>query len=264
MRFYAVLLAILLAGFAVPAKAHDLPKGTKRMLELSKYDKLKLNTDIYPTSDGRSYLLVYKTTQNPDHWIVSLPGTRGTATRELEVWYPVLKDRNIGIIVIQWWLGGGDESPRGYYTPRDIYRELDRLIQGLGMRDKTFLLHGFSRGSANIYAVKALDFVTANKYFSLVVANSGGAAMNYPPTQAVDEGAFGAEPFESTRWVTSCGMKDENPDRDGCAAMRRTAEWIKSKGGEVVLQIEDANGGHGALNTNPENARKLLDLFFGK
>jgi hypothetical protein len=123
------------------------------------------------------------------------------------------------------------------------------------------MLQGFSRGSANIYGVEVLDATSQSPYFSLVIANSGGASLDYPPTHAIDAGQYGPAPFKNTNWITVCGEKDPHPERDGCPAMQRTDLWLASKGANVIGRIEDKNAGHGALNTNPKNAEKVLEIF---
>lgn len=121
------------------------------------------------------------------------------------------------------------------------------------------MFHGFSRGSANSYAIAALDNGRGKKYFALNVASSGGVALDYPPTRAILNSAYGDHPLRGTRWVTAAGAKDS--ERDGIAAMRRTAAWLKEQGANVEFSIEDPNLGHGALVLNPANAKRLLDLF---
>ena len=77
-------------------------------------------------------------------------------------------------------------------------------------------------------------------------------------------GEYGERPLQGSRWVTSAGACDPNPDRDGIEGMRRTATWLKAQGASVVLAIEDPNSGHGALKTNPKNVRQVIELFLKK
>jgi len=53
-----------------------------------------------------------------------------------------------------------------------------------------------SRGSANTYAVAAIDAGRGGRCFSLVVASSGGVALDCPPNLALLRGDC------RTRWVT--------------------------------------------------------------
>ena len=223
-------------------------------------DAAKLKPDILPTSDGQSFLVVWKATNKSNHWIVSLHGSDGFATDDLAIWHPHLKDRDVGVMCVQWWLGSGDKTT-SYYTPEQIYREIDNALQKLGVEPGTAMLHGFSRGSANSYAVMALDAGRGRRFFSLAVASSGGVNLSYPPTRAIIDGTYGSSPLKNTRWITCAGGHDTHPDRDGIPGMRRTAAWLKEQGVLVLATIEDLNEGHGALMRNAKNAQRVLDLF---
>ena len=221
-----------------------------------------LHPDYLPTSDGRSFLAVWraKGSAAPKHWIVSLHGTRGFATDDLALWSKHLASRDIGIVCLQWWFGQDNER-EAYYLPQQVYREIDLALQKLGAQPRSVLFHGFSRGSANSYAVAALDAGRGKKYFALNVASSGGVALDFPPTRALVSGSFGDHPLRGTRWITCAGGLDKNPERDGIAAMRKTAEWLKEQGATVEFSIEDPGFGHGAFKLNPRNTQRVLDLF---
>ncbi len=224
-------------------------------------DAAKLNPDILPTSDGQSFIVVWKAAgKEPARWIVSLHGTRGFATDDLAIWYPHLKKREVGLLAVQWWIGP-DDTPKSYYAPMQIYREIDIALRKRGVQSGTVMLHGFSRGSANSYAVAALDAGRGKRYFSLAVASSGGVNLDYPPTRAILAGAFGDHPLRGTRWITAAGAHDPEPDRSGIPGMKRTAAWLREQGATVIETIEDPAEGHGALQRNPKNARRVLDLF---
>ena len=237
------------------AELYQKAQGGKRFA-----DAVKLKPDILSTSDGQSFLVVWKATKKPKHWIVSLHGSDGFATDDLAIWYPHLKDRDVGVLSVQWWLGSG-AAITSYYTPEKIYHEIDNALQKLGVQSGTAMLHGFSRGSANSYAVMALDAGRGRRYFSLAVASSGGVSLDYPPTRAILDGTYGKSPLKGTRWVTSAGGHDPQPDRAGIPGMRRVAAWLKEQGAIVLDAIEDPDQGHGALVLNAKNARRVLDLF---
>lgn len=261
-------LLLLFTLIALPSSAAPQTQLTGHAAELYHQaqggrwfgDAAKLKPDILPTSDGQSFLVVWKATKAPKRWIVSLHGTQGFATDDFAIWHPHLKDRDVGLVCAQWWLGAGD-APTAYYTPVQIYHEIDLALQKLGVQPGSVMLHGFSRGSANLYAVAALDAGRGKRYFSLAVASSGGVALDYPPTRAILNGDYGKRPLQGTRWVTAAGGRDTHPDRDGIAGMKRTAAWLKEQGATVAETIEDPDEGHGALQRNAKNARRVLDLF---
>lgn len=259
-----VILFSMLAVAGMGATAEPLSAQAQQLFERATQSaRLSTGTEVIPTRDGRSFFLVSEPQAlkgKPHKWIVSLHGSNGFATRDLEIWSPYLKGRDLGIISLQWWFGNGAQTG-DYYSPFDIYRELDLLMRRMDIKPGDAMLQGFSRGSANLYAVAALDRNKGQRYFSLFVANAGGAALDYPPTRSVDAGRFGGMPYQGTRWITSCGARDPNPDRDGCPAMQRTGEWLKKLGGEVAFAIEDGSSGHGAFHLNPQNANLALDWF---
>ena len=134
-RRTGVAFSLVLAAASVAAQ--DWPAASLALLKQAQsqpgHTQVEaLHPSYRPTSDGRSYALVWMANpaQPPVKWIVSLPGTGGYATRDLAVWYPHLQGRDVGLVVLQWWLGSGDAT-QDYYTPQDIYREIDRLLADL-------------------------------------------------------------------------------------------------------------------------------------
>ena len=223
-------------------------------------DSEKLKPDVRPTTDGKSFFVIWKAGPEPTRWIVSLHGTQGFATDDLALWSREAKGRDVGVLCLQWWLGAGG-APSAYYTPQQAYREIAAALEAAGAKPGAVMFHGFSRGSANSYAIVALDAARGKRYFSLAVASSGAVSLDYPPTRAIANGDLGLRPLQGTRWITSAGARDPNPDTAGVAGMRRTAAWLREQGAIVMEAIEDASGGHGALQTNPRNTRRVLDLF---
>ena len=133
------IAALMLAGSVTGAMAQEWPAASQALLQQAQaqpdYAQAEaLHPRYLPTSDGRSFLLVWTPTNaTPAQWIVSLPGTGGYASRDLAVWHPHLQGRDVGLVVVQWWLGRGD-STRDYYTPFDSYREIDRALADLATR----------------------------------------------------------------------------------------------------------------------------------
>lgn len=259
------LLALFIAITTTAAWSEE-PKLTGRAADLYREAQTtpwfksiaKVNYDLLPTSNGDSFIVVWKPVKTPKHWLVSLHGSGGYATDDFAIWHQFLKGKDIGVMCVQWWHGTGNGTS-DYDPPPTIYREIDIAARKLGIQPGTAMLHGFSRGSANVFAVAALDHGRGGSYFTLHVASSGGVQENYPPTRALLNGEYGPRPLNGTRWITAAGGRDENPDRDGIPAMRRTADWLKAQGATVVDAIEDRRFGHGALVLNARNARRCLD-----
>lgn len=245
------LLAAVCLQSGLTGPAADLYKQAQQGKFYAK--AAELMPEILPTSDGRSFLAVWKTVDRPDKWIVTMHGSHGFATDDLALWSSQLRDRKVGMVSLQWWLGGD-----AYYSPDQSYVEIDRALRKLGVKAGQAMFHGFSRGSANSYAVVAQDASRGGHYFSLAVASSGGVGLDYPPTKAI-----GKDDLKGTKWITSAGGRDSHPDRDGIEGMRKAAAWLKEHGATVLYSIEDPDYGHGALQTNPKNAKRVLDAFLG-
>jgi len=216
------------------------------------------------TSDGKSYYILWlpegSNFDNLPPMVVTMHGHDGYAFEDFYVWHHFLKERGYGLLAIQWWLGKG-EAINDYLFPNEIYRVIDETFRTLRVKPGRALLHGFSRGSANIYAVAAIDRSAKNNYFALFIANAGKASLDYPPTREIEQWRFGSKPFTGSHWVTFAGGKDSNPDRDGVLGMRETADWIRSYGGSMDLAIEDDDSGHGGFHQNPKNTNAALDIF---
>ncbi len=265
-RVALVLFFLLLPGgdaFADPRALSGNALEVFRRAQNGRWfsDAVKLSPEILPTSDGQSFLAVWKAPKSvPKRWIASLHGSKGFATDDLALWHPHIRESGVGLLCVQWWIGT-DDSTRAYYSPPQIYREIDLALKELRAQPGTVLFHGFSRGSANSYAVTALDRGRGRRYFSLSVASSGGVGLDYPPTRAILEGRFGRRPLQGTRWIIVAGARDPNPERDGIPGMRRTATWLREQGATVILVIEDPVEGHGALMRNRKNVRIVLKTF---
>jgi uncharacterized protein (TIGR03437 family) len=218
---------------------------------------------IEGTADGRSFYLTWfppATGQNNRTMIISLHGSTSWAFDEFYLWYDVALRHGHGLIALQWWLAN-DAAPNDYYGPDEVYRLVTPAILAAGIRPGRALLHGFSRGSANLYYVRMFDLIAKNNFFGLTLANSGGASIDYPFYLDVKAGKYGSSPFAGARFATFCGGQDPNPDRDGCPAMRRTADFIRQYGGSVDVTIEDATVGHGGFHQTAAHMEKMVTAF---
>ena len=264
--YFFIMLGLLLSVSPVFAElpSHPLIEQAKQERGPRVQYAIQNGAEVGLTADGKSFYLLWlpegSDPQNPPPMIATMHGHDGWAFEDFYVWHRFLKERGYGLLAIQWWLGEGEDM-RDYLLPNEVYRVIDDVFHELNIKPGTGMLHGFSRGSANVYAVAAMDRSLQKNYFSLFVANSGQANSNYPPTHEIEEGLFGDQPFTGTHWVTYAGEKDVNPDRDGVRAMRKTGDWIRSYGGTVDLAIEDPEGDHGGFHKRPQNCEMALDVF---
>lgn len=216
-----------------------------------------------PTSDGRSFYVTW-TPKDFDSaslrpMIVTLHGHGSWALDEFYLWQPYAEQRGYGIIALQWWFGGG-EAVSDYYQPGEIYDIFEKGLKEQGIEPGKALFHGFSRGSANSYAVTALDR-QGSRFFGLTISNSGGMVSNYPPNVEIINGRFGSAPLAGAHWAMYCGENDPNPTRDGCVAMQAARESVTGLGATVDLFIDDPAGGHGGFHRDPANVNRALDVF---
>src|SRR3989338_7580457 len=116
--------------------------------------------ETHLTSDGKSYYVLWfpegSGSDNLSPMVATIHGHDGCAFVDFYVWHHFLKERGYGFLAVQWWLGEG-EGIKDYLAPDEIYRAIDEVFTKLQVKPGTALLHGFSRGSANIYAVAAMD-----------------------------------------------------------------------------------------------------------
>lgn len=221
------------------------------------------NTEIRSTSDNRAFTMWWQpsSTAPPKGVIVPLHGHDGYATDGIYLWQPYAEKYGYAILSLQWWFGGG-EATTDYYTPAEIYPILSSLLSQKSVKPGTVFFNGYSRGSANSYAVAALDAAsTGQRYFGLVMSNAGGVMTGYPPNQQIDAGVYGAQPFAGVKWAMYCGQLDPDPDTNGCPAMTAAKSWVTKYGASVVLFIDDPTGGHGGFMLNSVNVESAFATF---
>jgi predicted esterase len=267
MRRLLPLLFVLASGW-VFAQGPAMPaRDTDELLVRAAADSrrvpeaLRLGAQIERSRDGRSFALVWRPAGAVAGWIVTLHGSGSWAHDEIVLWQPFAQKRQLGVIALQWWFGGGQQNG-DYYAPPEMRREIERLMAQVDAHAENTLLHGFSRGSANLYALVALDGSTPRPLFRSVLANAGGMSADFRMNREIESGRFGATPFAGTRWWSYCGASDPNPERDGCPAMRRSQKWLQDRGAKADL-TEDTSGDHGGFHRRAQNVERALDWFLG-
>ena len=270
------LLFLLFIGTGIPALAAPMqtyPPNIQALLDWVRTNNpqhyqfaLDQGAQIMVTADQRSfYLLWYPAAQlnqpaDKRSLIVTMHGTGGNAFTEFFLWYNSAQQHKQGVLALQWYFPA-NTPPNDYYVPTDSYSALAAALKAQAFKAGRALFHGFSRGSANSYYVSMFDRLSGNYFFALNVANSGGAATDYPIYLDIAAGRYGTRVLAGTRWITSCGERDPNPTRDGCDALRRTDAWLTQQGALLDMVIEDATGGHGVFQQVPRYLDAALTLF---
>jgi hypothetical protein len=261
-----IKLIFLLIGFSCACNAST----TDSLLELAKQHDIKRyefalekGVKIIPTSDGRSFCLLWKPegfdTMSSRPIVATIHGHGSFAFDEFFLWYNYCKERNYALIALQWYFGG-DERNSNYYQPNEMYPIFENVLRNENIKPGFCLFHGFSRGSANTYALAAFDTHTGNRFFGMIISNSGSAEDDYPANKDILNGKFGTLPYSNTHWVLFCGVKDDNIHSD-CSSMEKTEKWVEALGGKVELFIKDPSAGHGGFHMNSKNTNLALDKF---
>ena len=220
--------------------------------------------EIKATSDNKSFTMWWQPagSKPPVGVIVPLSGHDGWAHDGIYLWQPYAEKYGYAILSLQWWFGKG-ESTADYYTPEQMYPLITAVLAEKGVAPGKVFFNGFSRGSANSYAMAALDnnANTGKHYFGLVLSNAGGVFTNYPPNQQIVVGAYGTQPFKGMQWAMYCGEKDPDPTENGCPAMKDARTWVTGYGATVQLFIDDPNGDHGGFMLNAANVESALASY---
>ncbi|MBI5258569.1 MAG: hypothetical protein HY855_18835 [Burkholderiales bacterium] len=223
---------------------------------------LSKGAELRATSDNRAFSAWWQPASGtPKGVIVALHGHASWATDELYLWQPYAEKYGYAVLALQWWFGGG-EATSDYYTPDEVYPLVSALLAAKGTKPGTVFYVGYSRASANSYAVAARDAAsTGGRYFGLVLSNAGGVMSGYPPNQQIDAGAYGSQPFAGMKWAMYCGQKDPDPTINGCTAMNAAKAWVTKYGASVLLFIDDPTGDHGGFMTNSANVESALATY---
>lgn len=223
-----------------------------------------------PTADGKQYFYYGAPTgrniASPKKIIISLPGHGTTAEDDYAAWLPHLKEGSYALASLNWWDGGG-ETKSNYYSPSQVQAQTKAFLVAQGyMATDLVILEGFSRGSANTYAVIANDTVNGN-IFDAVIAASGGYQTDFPLFENQANSNISTTLFRGIPWVLVCGGNDPTPNRDGCPAMETTKVFLTSHGASVLDILTDPNASHGAFHKSslglPKQALTLIEQALG-
>ena len=219
------------------------------------------------SADGKTYF-VYgapagQNNAAPKKIIVSLPGHGTSADDGYKAWKTSLTGTGYALAEFNWWKGTGEKTT-DYYSPAEVVKEARAFLnqQGYSASDRV-ISHGFSRGSANTYAVIAQDKTLAGSVFDAVISNAGKYQSDFPLGISDASDTNITRLYKNMPWVLVCGGLDPNPTRDGCPGMAETAAWLSGHGANVLTTLTDANQGHGAFHMSskglPKQALSLID-----
>lgn len=262
-RLCLVLAALLTVASSATAQAEHPLVARARAANPERFAfALAHGAEIVLTPDGRSFYLRWLPPgagADPPV-LVTLHGHASWAFDELYVWLPWLERHGVGLLAVQWWFGAG-ERPEDYYTPAALHDVIQPALGALGVGRGRAMLHGFSRGATNVYALKALDFVRGGGYFGLTLANAGGFADDYPPNFDLTSGRLGRFPLSLAAFALYCGGRDAEPERSGCPAMVRTEGRLAPLGARIVARWRDDDAEHGGFHALGRHVDESLELY---
>lgn len=245
-------------AFAEPNHAETFEMARAANPEAYDY-AMKNKVEVVSTDDGSTFLLWWQPLGfdfKNDTVLVSLGGTGGWATKDFEVWHPHIKDRGYAILNVQWWYGRNQDT-HGYARPREIYEWVVAELERRAIPRGNVIFQGFSRGSANSYAVTFLDRKQKIPYFALTISNSGALEPDYPPNKTFLQDDAGLKPFTGSHWILYCSENDAERE-NACIKMDATKSLLEAHGGKVDEFIRDTEGGHGGF-MNPRVLSPALD-----
>jgi len=195
-----------------------------------------------------------------DRLLVTLHGESRWAIDEFFSWRELAAERNTAVLAVQWWFGKGEEVT-DYYSPHDLHRNIDEIVESLGYPPGKVMVQGNNRAGSILYGLAGLDRTEGRRLYALLFANAGGADRDIPINRMLEKGGFGRTPLKGTRWALYCGRLDSRPGRDGCPAMAKSEKWLTRLGGEVSLIIEDPDAGNSGFYQSRDHMASVLDLF---
>jgi len=235
----------------VPVEKTPLPATPK---EPDSADTLSSPVKV-PSADGNTYFMYGapkgQNNTRTKHIIISLPGHGTKADDGYKAWKGHLEDGHYALAEFNWWRGTG-ETTGDYYSPAEIVKQTRAFLAQQHYTSKDIVvLHGFSRGSANTYAVIAQDRIAPGHVFDAVISNAGKYQAGFPLATPAPTDAQITQFYTAIPWVLVCGGRDENPLRDGCPGMTETKQFLEGHGANVLALLSDPAMGHGAFHLSP-------------
>jgi hypothetical protein len=196
----------------------------------------------------RTFAVESSSPNRPRAMIASVHGHNDSAFREYRLWQPYAARHHLGLVAVEWQTRWGRDAR--FLDDQSTYDMIRRAVRREGSAPGRVLLHGFSQGSHESFALTAIDHA-APRLFAMTLAESGG-----------DRGGSGGDPaFAGTRWVIYCAGRDPWPQLTGCPAMRRARALLAASGASVERFIVDPLAGHGGLPKNPRAVELALGDF---
>ena len=218
------------------------------------------------SSDGKTYFIygapAGQNNKDTKRIIVSLPGHGTTADDGYKAWKTHIEGGQYALAEFNWWDGNG-ENKTDYYSPPDAVKQIREFLTSQDYTSNDIvILHGFSRGSANTYAVIANDRIDSKPVFDAVISNSGRYEADFPLSSKTLTDTEITKLFKNFPWILVCGGKDPNT-KSGCPGMEDTKSFLTAHQANVLALLTDPNQGHGVFHMSslglPKQALELIE-----
>jgi len=276
-RFALLLLALLSAAVAAGptaacrqwiAAAHRPPPAAHGCGELSPVleELMEAGGAAIPVGRGRFFLAWF-----PEGWearpgrrlVISLHGNGGCAERMFHFWHRNRRDHDYAIVALQY----AEQDAGGELRFDDdaaIYDHLRLALDDLGghcpLAGVPVVLHGFSRGSARVFEIAALDRA-GDRLFAAFIADSGTVFPEYRGRLSPRLARLDADGYEGARFWLYCGGRDHRGRT--CRGLGRMARFVEDHGGVVDALYRHPPGGHGIFITGgPRRYSPALGALF--
>jgi predicted esterase len=188
------------------------------------------------------------TPKHPNALIVAVHGHNGRASHEYRSWQPYAESHHLGLVAVEWQTEWGKDAQ--FLDTNATYGMIRRAVAREGVKPGHVLLHGFSQGSHEVFALTQLDHAQG-RLFAMTLAESGGYGG---PTGA-------AAGLAGTTWDIYCAGRDPWPNLSGCPSMRRAQTALKQSGASVGRFMVDPPAGHGGFLKNRKDVELVLGDF---
>ena len=185
---------------------------------------------------------------HPAGLIVAVHGHNDHAAREYRLWQPYAARNHLGLVAVEWQTRWGRNAQ--FLSSQATYGMIRRAVKREGVAPGHVLLHGFSQGSHESFALTAIDRA-GPRLFAMTLAESGG-----------DGGPNGgAAGLSGTQWDIYCAGRDPWPNLSGCPAMRRARSLLTASGADVARFLVDPPAHHGGFLHNAGDVDLVLRDF---
>jgi hypothetical protein len=196
--------------------------------------------------------------------IVTLHGNGGCAERMFTFWHRTVALHDFAVIALQY----AEEGSGGllFNDSRTLYgllrKTLSLLHQHCPMDGVPVILHGFSRGSARVFELAAIDQESGGMHaFSAFIADSGTVFPEYRGRLSPYLEKLGPDAYKGARFWLYCGGRDHGGRT--CRGMARMSQFVRDHQGTVDELYCHASGGHGIFLTGGVHRRsKPLETLF--